>query len=118
MRRISLDLCAGRLVKDTRKKRGLRLRLNRNREPPTHKRKSQRIKSALAIAAQPSATPQPRTATANRLHIRGNRSALNPRLPCRQTFLALAPGSDQNGKNRKTGKNADKKRATMPANAF
>jgi hypothetical protein len=59
--------------------------LNRHREPPTHKRKSQRIKSALAMPA---------------------------------IFLALAPGSDQNGKNRKTGKNADKKRATMPANAF
>ena len=55
MRRISLDLCAGRLVEDTRKKSGLLLRLNRNRER----------------------------------HIRGNRSAIYPRSPCRQFFLAL-----------------------------
>jgi hypothetical protein len=98
--------------------------LNRNREPPTHKRKARRIKSALASDAQPSATPQPRTATANRnrepqppTHKRKSQR-IKSALAMPAIFLALAPGSDQNGKNRKTGKNADKKRATMPANAF
>ncbi len=129
MRRASLDLCAGRLVEDTRKKSGLRLRLNRNREPPTHKSKSRRIKSALANDAQPSATPQPRTATANRLHIRGKRGALNPRSPCwcwccardprRQKFFG--PCTRKRPKRKKMengGKTPEKKRLRCPPSDF